>query len=235
MPLPVVDCKAEVQAVRRLTTEILEADLRLLEPAEFTFEAGQWVSVPFGPKSVRPYSMASTPQDRRQITLCADVAPGGIGSRWFRALAPGQIVEFKGPTGGFVFTRADPRRPLFVAEEIGVVPIRSILWDLYQTGFGRPASLIYWCRDPSWLVYDGEFRLLARRYPPFEYLPVVREAVGGWQGEKGEAPDLVERVVPSIAGLIAYVSGGGEMINKVRQVLMAKGMERKAVKWEKFW
>ncbi len=235
MPLPIVDCKAGVQAVRRLTAEILEADLRLLEPAEFTFEAGQWVSVPFGPKSVRPYSMASTPRDRRQITLCADVAPGGIGSRWFRALAPGQVVEFKGPTGGFVFTRADSRRPLFVAEEIGIVPIRSILWDLYQTGFGRPASLVYWCRDPSWLAYDGEFRLLARRYPPFEYLPVVREAVGGWQGEKGEAPDLVERVVPSVAGLIAYVSGGGEMINKVRQVLMAKGMERKAVKWEKFW
>jgi len=150
-------------------------------------------------------------------------------------VAPGQVVEFKGPTGGFVFNRADPRRPLFVAEEIGIVPIRSILWDLYQTGFGRPATLIYWGRDPSWLAYDGEFRLLARRYPPFEYLPVVREAVGGWQGEKGEAPDLVERTVGSVAGLIAYVSGGGQMINKVRQVLMAKGMERKAVKWEKFW
>jgi NAD(P)H-flavin reductase len=235
MPLPVVECKGEVRVVRRLTPEVLEVDLSMLEPAEFTFEAGQWVSVPLGPKSVRPYSMASTPQDRRQITLCADVAPGGIGSQWFRALAPGQVVEFKGPTGGFVFNRADPRRPLFVAEEIGIVPIRSILWDLYQTGFGRPASLIYWCRDPSWLAYDGLFRLLARRFPPFEYLPVVREAVGGWQGEKGEASDLVERTVGSVAGLIAYVSGGGEMIGKVRQVLMAKGMERKAFRWEKFW
>ena len=235
MSAQVLECEAEVRAVRRLTAEILEADLSMLEPAEFTFEAGQWASVPLGPKTVRAYTIASTPASRRQITLCADVTPGGTGSRWFRALAPGQIVEFKGPTGGFVFNRADPRRPLFVAEEIGIVPIRSILWDLYQTGFGRPATLIYWCRDPSWLVYDGEFRLLARHYPPFEYLPVVREGVGGWQGEKGEAPDLAERMVASSAGLIAYVSGGGEMINKVRQVLMAKGMERKAVKWEKFW
>lgn len=231
----VVACKAEVEAVRRLAPEILEVDLRLLEPAEFVFEAGQWVSVPLGPKTVRAYTIASTPASRRQITLCADVAPGGIGSRWFRALAPGQVVEFKGPTGGFVFNRADPRRPLFVAEEIGIVPTRSILRDLYQTGFGRPATLIYWCRNSSWLAYDAEFRLMSRRYPPFEYLPVVREPVGGWQGEKGEAPDLVERTVPSVEGLIAYVSGGGEMIGKVRQVLMAKGMERKAVKWEKFW
>jgi len=231
----VVQCRARVEAVRRLTPEILEVDLSLLEPAEFPFEAGQWVSVPFGPKRVRAYSIASTPINRKEITLCADVAPGGIGSGWFRTLRPGEVVEFKGPTGGFVFNRADPRRPLFVAEEIGIVPIRSILWDLFQTGFGRPATLIYWCRDPSWLAYHSEFSLMVRRYPSFEYLSVVREPVGGWQGEKGEAPDIVERAVPSVEGLIAYVSGGGEMINKVRAVLMAKGMERKAVKWEKFW
>ena len=235
MPPRVVQCRAKVDAVRSLTPNIVEADLSLFDPAEFSFEAGQWVSVPFGPKRVRAYSIASTPTERRQITLCADVAPGGIGSRWFRALSPGRVVEFKGPTGGFVFNRADPRRPLFVAEEIGIVPIRSVLWDLYQIGFGRPARLIYWGRSPSWLAYDAEFKLLARRYPSFDYLPVVREPVGGWQREKGEAPDVVERTVPSVEGLIAYVSGGGEMINKVRQVLMAKGMERKAVKWEKFW
>ncbi len=235
MAAKVVQCRAKVEAVRSLTPNIIEADLSLLDPTEFSFEAGQWVSVPFGPKRVRAYSITSTPVNLRRITLCADVAPAGIGSKWFQTLQPGQVVEFKGPTGGFVFNRADSRRPLFVAEEIGIVPIRSILWDLFQTGFGRPATLIYWCRDPSWLAYDAEFRLLARRHPSFGYLPVVREAAGGWQGEKGEAPDLVERAVSSVEGLIAYVSGGGEMINKVRAVLMAKGMERKAVKWEKFW
>lgn len=235
MAAKVILCRAKVEAVRRLTPEIVEVDLSLLEPPEFSFEAGQWVSVPFGPKSVRPYSIASTPINRRQITLCADVAPGGIGSQWFRALKPGQVVEFKGPTGGFVFSRTDSRRPLFVAEEIGIVPIRSILWDLYQTGFGRPATLVYWGRNPSWMAYDAEFRLMSRRFPSFGYLPVAREPAGGWHGEKGEAPDVVERIAPSVEGLIAYVSGGGEMINKVRAVLMAKGMERKAVKWEKFW
>lgn len=235
MPAKVIQGKARVEAVRQLTLQIFETDLRMEDPPELRFDAGQWLSIPFGPKTVRTYSLASTPSNPKLITLCADVAPGGIGSQWFRALKPGDPVEFKGPTGGFVFNRADPRRPLFVAEEIGIVPIRSILWDCFQTGFGRPATLIYWCRDPSWLAYDAEFRLLARRYPPFEYVPVVREPVGGWQGEKGEAPDLVDRTVTSIERLIACVSGGGEMINKVRAVLMAKGMDRKAVKWEKFW
>ena len=235
MPPKVIQGKAKVEAVRQLALAISEADLRMEEPPELRFDAGQWVSIPFGPKIVRAYSIASTPSNPKLITLCADVAPGGIGSQWFKSLKVGDPVEFKGPTGGFVFNRADPRRPIFVAEEIGIVPIRSILWDCFQTGFGRPATLIYWCRDSSWLAYNAEFRLLARRYPPFEYLPVVRGPVGGWQGEKGEAPDLVDRTVTSIDGLIAYVSGGGQMINKVREVLMAKGLARKSVKWEKFW
>src|SRR5439155_104999 len=118
------------------------------------------------------------PRSPTRLTLCADVAPGGIGSEWFRGLKPGDAVRFKAPLGGFVFSRADPRRPLFVAEEIGIVPIRAILTELYATGFGRPATLAYWARDPGWLAYDAEFGSLARRYPGFVYHPVVAGAGG---------------------------------------------------------
>jgi ferredoxin-NADP reductase len=229
------ECTASVEAVRFLTPDIVEVDLRMLAPPELRFEAGQWVSVPFGPKLVRAYTIASTPRSPRLITLCADVAPGGIGSQWFRSLARGQPVRFKGPNGVFIFHRSDPRRVLFVAEEIGIVPIRSMLTELYETGFGREATLIYWGRNPGWLAYDGEFRSLARRYPSFAYLTVVREAPLGWRGDTGDVADVVDRMVPDVDNLVAYVSGGGEMINRVRAVLTAEGLDRKSVRWEKFW
>jgi CDP-4-dehydro-6-deoxyglucose reductase len=227
--------RATVSAVRGLTSDILEIDLEIGEPADFTFEAGQWISVPFGPKNVRAWSMVSTPSRKGVITLSIDVAPGGIGSQWARALKPGDAVPFKGPTGGFVFNRADPRRAVFVAEEIGVVPVRSILTYLYETGYGRPTALIYWARDPGWLVYDADFRSLARRYPGFSYLPVLREPPATWRGDKGEPAEAVDRLVHGIDRLIVYVCGGGETINRVRAALVAKGMDRKSVKWEKFW
>jgi ferredoxin-NADP reductase len=230
MPAKPVPCRARVTAVRALAPAILEADLGLIEPAALEFEAGQWVSVPFGPKSVRAYSIASTPGSPSVITLCADVAPDGLGSRWFRSLAPGHRVEFKGPLGGFVFPRTETRRPLFVAEEIGIVPIRCILADLDETGIERPATLVYQARAAADLVYDGEFRALARRRPGFAYHPVV-------PGPPGEPPTegLVDRLVADVTGMVAYVAGGEGTIARVREVLMAKGLERKAVKWEKFW
>ncbi len=228
-------CEAEVADVRWLTPDVIEVDVRVIEPADWSFQAGQWVSVPFGPKTVRAWSMASSPTRRGVITLSVDVSPGGIGSQWLRGLKVGDRVGFKGPTGGFVFNRADPRRALFVAEEIGIVPVRSILLHLYETGYGRPNGLIFWARDPAWLVYDLEFRSLARRYPSFSYFPTLRESPAGWRGEKGEVADVVERLVHSVDRLVVYVCGGGETIHRVRDVLVQKGMDRKSVRWEKFW
>ena len=229
------ECAAEVTGIRWPAHDVIEMDLRITGPAEWTFQAGQWISVPFGAKTVRAWSMASSPTRKGVITLSIDVAPGGIGSQWLRSLRVGDEVGFKGPTGGFVFNRADPRRALFVAEEIGIVPVRSILSHLYETGYGRLNGLIYWGRDPSRLLYDADFRALARRYPSFSYFPTVREEPPGWRGEKGELTDAVERLVHSVDRLVVYVCGGGETIHRVRDALVRKGMDRKSVKWEKFW
>ena len=217
--------RAVVAATRSLGAEVIEAELRMDDPPELAFRAGQWISVPLAPKTVRAYSMASTPRSTSVVTLCADVAPAGPGSRWFRGLLPGAEVSFKGPLGGFVVDRADPRRPFFVAEEVGIVPIRSMLLDLHETGFDDEATLVYWARDREWLIYDDDFRDLARRAPRFSYRPVVG----------GTVADAVTRLAPDVSGLVAYVAGGAATINAAREVLMARGLDRKSVKWEKFY
>jgi phenol hydroxylase P5 protein len=227
-----VACRARVTAVRALASEVLEAELAMVDPPTLAFDAGQWVSVPFGPKTVRAYSIASTPRLASALTLCADVAPGGLGSRWFRGLRAGDDVEFKGPLGGFVWTPGETRRPVFAAEEIGIVPIRAILTDLDEQGMVPAATLVYWGRDADWLVYDADFRALARRHPAFAYHPIVRSA------DRSAADELacaVDRLVTDMAGRVGYVAGGEAAINRVRDKLMAKGLERRAVKWEKFW
>jgi len=76
MPAKPVPCRARVTAVRALAAEVLEAELAMIEPPTLAFDAGQWVSVPFGPKNVRAYSIASTPRSTSSITLCADVERG---------------------------------------------------------------------------------------------------------------------------------------------------------------
>jgi NAD(P)H-flavin reductase len=215
------ECRARVSALRPLVPDVLEADLDMTDPPALAFEAGQWVSVPFGPKQVRAYSIASSPRAGARLTLSADVAPGGLGSRWFRGLAAGHEVRFKGPLGGFVLPPDETRTPLFVAEEIGVVPIRAIIGELAR---GRAATLIYGAPEDR-RPYDAEFRARARGDGGFAYHPVSGGALTG----------AVERLAPGAGGLVAYVAGGEATIRRVREILMARGLERKAIKWERFW
>jgi ferredoxin-NADP reductase len=221
------ECRARVMALRELTPDVLEADLAMLDPATLAFDAGQWISVPFGPKTVRAYSIASSPRAPTTLTLCADVAPAGPGSRWFRGLAPGAEVGFKGPLGGFVLEPGDTRRVLLIAEEIGIVPLRAIAHDLAAAGFARSAALVYWARDPGWLVYDDELRALARRHAGFAYHPITPA--------DGPFVTIAQELAGAAADLVVYVAGGEKTIKEVRAAMVARGMERKAVKWEKFW
>ena len=221
------ECRARVAAVRALTPEVLEADLALVEPPTLAFDAGQWISVPLGPKTVRAYSIASSPRRPALLTLCADVAPGGVGSRWFRALAPGSEVLFKGPLGGFVLEPDDRRRVLLVAEEIGIVPVRAIAEELAAAGFTRAATLVYWARDAGWLVYDAELRALAGERRGLAYHPVT--------GAENDVATVAARLAGEVGELVAYVAGGEKTIKAVRAALMARGMDRRSVKWEKFW
>ena len=215
------ECRARVSAVRTLVPGVLEADLDMVDPPALAFLAGQWISVPFGPKQVRAYSIASLPRSAARLTLCADVAPDGLGSRWFRGLAPGAEVRFKGPLGGFVLPPEETRTPLLVAEEIGIVPVRAILHALPA---GRAATLIYGAPDDR-RPYDAEFRERARTDGGFAYHPV-----GG-----GDLAAAVQRLAPRDGDGVAYVAGGEATIKRLREILMAHGLERKAIRWERFW
>jgi NAD(P)H-flavin reductase len=214
------ECRARVSAVRMLVSGVLEADLDMVDPPTLLFQAGQWISVPFGPKQVRAYSIASSPRSAARVTLSADVAPDGLGSRWFRGLAPGHAVRFKGPLGGFVLPPDETRSLLFVAEEIGIVPIRAIVRDLAP---GRSATLIYGAPDER-RPYDTELRERAGADGAFAYHPV-----------SGDVAAAVEELAGVDSGTVAYVAGGEAMIKRVREILMARGLERKAIKWERFW
>ena len=212
---------ARVSAVRTLVPDVLEADLDLTEPLTLAFEAGQWISVPFGPKQVRAYSIASSPRSPARLTLCADVAPDGLGSRWFRRLTAGAQVCFKGPLGGFVRPPEERRTPLFVAEEIGIVPVRAIIAELAP---GAAATLIYGAPDHR-RPYDVELRERARDAGGFAYHPVSGSDVAA----------AVERLTQAGTDIVAYAAGGAAMIKRVREILLARGLDRKAIKWERFW
>jgi len=228
-------CRARVAAIHWLDPVILEVDLAMVEPPELAFEAGQWIAIPLGGKTVRPYSMASPPSERRVIRLCVDVRPGGSGSRFFRELRPGDEVRFQPPLGTLTLIRDSSAPVLLIAEEIGVVPFRSILLSEAERGVPRPMTLHRTAPSAVHLLYDAEFRDLAARHARFGYRPILSAPDPAWGGEVGSVLAALEREVGSLEGHEALLCGGGELVRAARELCLARGMERKKIRYEKFW
>lgn len=228
-------CRARVTAVRWLDPVILEVDLAMIEPPELVFEAGQWIAIPLDAKTTRPYSMVSPPGERRTIRLCVDVKPGGSGSRYFRELRVGDEVRFQPPLGTLTLIEGSTAPVLLVAEEVGVAPFRSILLAQAGEGFPRPMTLYATGPSRGHLLYEAEFRELAGRFAAFRYRPVLPGPEPGWSGAVGSVLALVEREVDRLAEHEALLCGGGALVKAARELCLARGMERKKIRYEKFW
>lgn len=228
-------CRARVVALRWLDPVILEVDLEMVEPPELAFEAGQWIAIPLDARTVRPYTMASPPSARRRIRLCVDVRPGGVGSRFFRQLREGDEVAFQPPLGTLTL-RPDATGPvLLVAEEVGVVPFRSILLAEAERGLPRPVTLYQVAPSRSHLVYHDELAALAAAHPGFRYRPRLSTPEPGWAGEVGPLLPVLAQELPDLRDHDVLLCGGRELVRAVRELCLRRGAERRRIRYERFW
>lgn len=128
--------------------------------------AGQHVDMrltaPDGYTAVRSYSVGSAPGSTQIELTVAAVPDGEVSSYLVGELAVGDVVEVRGPIGGwFVWrpeeTGAAAAPPLqLVAGGVGLVPLMAMLRTHRQAGSRTPVRLLYSVRDPASVLYGAE-------------------------------------------------------------------------------
>lgn len=227
MPLQLF--KAHVSRIRDLTHDVRELDLRLMEPPQITFKAGQFLSFEVGQDEkqrtiIRPYSIASPPSRPDVLTLLFNLVPGGPGSTHLFGLKEGDETQFKGPTGAF-YLRDDPARDhLFVATGTGIAPIRAMLLALFERNAAGSVTLYWGLRSQRDLYYQDELEAWARAHPTFSFVTTLSRPEDGWQGGRGRVTPLVEERVTSVKNLAVYLCGNSGMIQDVTRTVQKKGL-----------
>ncbi|MBM4133226.1 MAG: hypothetical protein FJ245_05585 [Nitrospira sp.] len=220
---------AQVDQVRNLTHDVREIGLRLTDPAEIHFKAGQFVSfdVPH-PKFPRPatraYSIASPPSQKGRITLLLNLIPDGPGSTYLFGLKEGDETQFKGPAGSFYLKEDGQRDLLFVATGTGIAPFRSMLDHLLESGFARSVTLYWGLRSQKDLYYQKEFEALAKQRPNFRFITTLSRPEPGWTGTTGRVTTLVADRVSSVTNLSVYLCGNSGMIGEIYGLISQKGL-----------
>ena len=219
---------AEVSKTRSLTHDVREIELTLLDAARIDFMPGQFVSfeVPRRNSSLpatRPYSIASSPNQRVAIQLVLNRVSGGPGSEYLFGLQQGDCTSFKGPAGTFVL-RDSPRDLLFVATGTGIAPIRSMLQVLAEASSSRTITLFWGLRSERDLYYQDELNSLRERLPRFSFVTTLSQPSTLWRGATGYVTPLVDAHVTDVANLEVFLCGNGSMIRDVRDMLRGKGL-----------
>lgn len=226
--------RARVARMRDHNADTRSLFLRIVDGGRFGFVPGQFISIVLslsGETRVRPYTIASSPEDAGTIEVCFNQVPGGAGVRYLFARKVGDELEFTGPFGAFTMDRAPEPECIFIAEGTAIAPIRPMIARALGSD-ARPAlSLLYAAPDSGHLLYREEIaqwsaagvNFSALVTPPAElYDRLIAEAQRRWVDADSDRRRHF------------YVCGVGQGVLRLRDLLRGAGYERRAVHYEQW-
>ncbi len=226
--------RARVRRVRDHNADTRSFFLEMVDRSRFGFVPGQFISITLplaGETRVRPYTIASSPEDAEEIEICFNRVPDGIGVQYLFDRKVGDLLEFTGPFGAFTMERVADRACVFIAEGTAIAPVRPMIRRALAVQ-GHPAlSLLYGARDREHLLYSDEIarwtesgvNFCSLVAPPGElYDRLLAEVERRWVAADSDRDRLL------------YVCGVGDGVLKIRDLLRGAGYERRAVRYERW-
>ena len=230
---------ATVPAIRDETPRVKSFTLAL--PDWTPHRAGQHydlrLTAPDGYQAQRSYSIASEPERAGEIDLTVERLPDGEVSTYLHdVLVVGDLVELRGPIGGYFVWEAGLGGPLLlVAGGSGVVPLMAMLRHRAAAASGVPTRLLYSSRTPEDLIYGDELaRLSGDGLEVFHTFTRVQPP--GWTGyaRRIDAAMLREVAGPLGAAPQAYLCGPTLLVEGAANGLVVAGIPPERIRTERF-
>lgn len=236
--------ETEVTLIQDLTYDTKLVRLKLLDPQEITFKAGQYAQLqtkPYGKikDSVsRAYSMASPPYEKNHVDLMIRLMPEGICTTWVHEyLQEGEKLKVIAPVGDFYLQEGDGEI-IMVAGGSGMAPLASMLYDIAEQPLNRQITYFFGAVTKKDLFYVDEMKELEQRIPNFRFVPALSAPApeDEWDGETGLITVPLENHIKERdnSGVQAYMCGSPGMINACVGVLTKHGIEKKNIFFDPF-
>jgi ferredoxin-NADP reductase len=232
---------ATVKAVRPETPRTKTLTLTL--PAWSPHRPGQHYDVRLtaedGYQAQRSYSIASEPERSGEIDLTVERLPDGEVSGYLHdVLIPGDLLEVRGPIGGYFVWEAALGGPLLlVGGGSGVVPLMSMLRHRRAASSTIPARLLYSSRTPQDVIYAEELRNLHASGQGLEVIHTfTREQPAGWGGYARRIDSIMLKEVSAPLGrkAQAFICGPTLLVEAVADGLVQAGLAPERIKTERF-
>jgi Na+-transporting NADH:ubiquinone oxidoreductase subunit F len=238
----VKEYRTRVERIRDLTYDIKEVTLKMIDPREIKFRAGQYIQFQtpeyeLSSESVyRAYSCSSVPSEKEAVELEIRLVPNGICTTYvFQYMKEGDEVTINGPYGEF-YLRDTDAEIVFIAGGSGMAPVKSILLDMAEKQIDRKATFFFGARTTRDLFLVDEMRELEKRLPRFTFIPALSAPAeeDNWSGARGLITEVLDRHLKNGDNLEAYLCGSPGMIDASVGVLTKKGLPEERIFYDKF-
>ncbi|NOY08318.1 MAG: 2Fe-2S iron-sulfur cluster binding domain-containing protein [Spirochaetes bacterium] len=238
--LAVKEYRAKVSLVRKLTHDMKEINLDLIEPKEIQHRPGKYIQIQApGPDGAvfRAYSISTPDYVKDKVQLIIRLVPGGIASTYLHNLKEGDEVKFTGPYGEFRLSENPDTAVLCIGGGSGMAPIASIIDSIYNRWPERTCYLFFGCRTTGDVFYLDRFKKMAEKYPNFKVCYALSDPLKedeDWDGDTGFIHLSVDKRLPKNLDLQTFLCGPPPMIEAVQEVLKNKGYNPEDAFYDKF-
>ena len=231
----------KVTAIRTETPQTKSFTLVL--PLWMPHQPGQHYDVrltaPDGYQTERSYSVASEPERRGEIELTVErIADGEVSPYLHDVIVPGDLLEVRGPVGGYFVWNVALGGPLMlIGGGSGVVPLMAMLRHRLAHKSTVPTHLLYSSRTLEDVIYKDELDKLSRNDSTLDIVfTFTRQAPAGWSGfqRRIDAAMLSDVTTPLGAGVRAYVCGPTLLVEAVANALVRMGLPTEKIRTERF-
>ena len=191
-----------------------------------------------GYQAERSYSLAAPPDGERVVITVELVSDGEVSTFLVEDLQVGDVIELRGPIGGYFVWEPSHGGPLqLIGGGSGVVPLMAILKHRVAVGDRTPVRYLASARSHDDLLYVAELDRMAGADPGISVVhTLTRSHPPGWEGptRRIDREMLEEHAWPAGDDPLCFVCGPTGFVETVSSTLVAIGYRPERVKTERF-
>jgi len=222
-----------IRKVHTPTPTLRVFTFELPEEKEIHFIPGQymsWVTPDAGPA---PFSIASSPADRKHLEFAIQVT-GGKHTAYIKERAIGDHAILRGPFGRFVME--NEKKVAFLAGGVGITPFMSMLRAIRDLKLDVKATLFWSCKSAAEFEWTEELTAMERDCPNIKvHLTLTGEKPAVWEHHTGRINDaMIVAAVPDWQETTFYSCGPPALIEAMATTLKNIGLPDTQFKREKW-
>jgi ferredoxin-NADP reductase len=203
-------------------------------------KAGQHVDIRLtaedGYQAQRSYSIASAPEDNRVELVVERLDDGEVSPYLTDELRPGDMLELRGPIGGWFAWEVKDGGPLFlVAGGSGIAPLMAMIRHRAAASSNASCHLLYSSRSREETIFAEELDQLAASDGSLQvFHTLTRSQPPDWTGYARRIDRVMLAEVSPEENPLAFVCGPTPLVESVATELVGLGHDARRIKTERF-